>query len=104
MQFGVQCIKSPEQDRGFCPCRVDADCPHALNVCLFGTCAVTRKSCRTTVDCQAQPIKCDAQGACIIGQNCAPDAGLVCADILEGGGGPPAEVSGRRCGPQPAGP
>jgi hypothetical protein len=92
---GGQCVKASGQQvgacagrcdvaegdvLGYCSCQQDTDC--AQGTCSQGACTLSRKPCVTDTDCR--PVRCvdfKGVGGCLIGQNCAPDEGLTCAEV-----------------------
>lgn len=65
---------------GFCLCATDDDCP--ANSCDpgRGVCSLTGEPCTPGGgECQAVPC---VGGGCVIGRNCAPQAGLLCSELL----------------------
>ncbi|KFE62540.1 hypothetical protein [Hyalangium minutum] len=66
---------------GYCSCLLDTDC--AQGTCSQGSCTLSRKPCVTDGDCR--PVRCvdlRGVGGCLIGQNCAPDEGLTCNEVV----------------------
>lgn len=66
---------------GYCSCQQDPDC--AQGTCSQGACTLSRKPCVTDSDCR--PVRCvdfNGAGGCLIGQNCAPEEGLTCAEVV----------------------
>lgn len=75
-----QCVVREGAGFGFCSCQVDEDCPG--QACTRGECSVSRKRCVTDTDCkQIRCVDFDGVGACQIGQNCTPTAGLTCNEV-----------------------
>jgi hypothetical protein len=68
---------------GFCNCGTDDDCPRDSCDSSRGFCIITGRPCTPGMnDCG--PIPC-VEGACLIGENCAPDQGLSCSIVTSGG-------------------
>ena len=76
-----QCRLREGSSFGYCSCQEDADC--VQQQCSAGECSIDRRLCATDADCRV--IHCaefDGVGACVIGQNCTPEAGLTCVEVL----------------------
>ena len=65
---------------GFCSCAIDDDCPNNSCDGSRGAWSITGEPC-TPGNGDCGPIPC-VNGGCLIGQNCAPEAGLSCTDLL----------------------
>jgi len=83
---GVPCWKSPEEDKGYCPCHDTKNaCP--LDACdtigMYGpknTCINRKTPCTTNNDCVIPCVDKDANGfgGCSIGRNCGLAEGIHC--------------------------
>lgn len=76
-----ECVGGEGITAGFCTCVTDDDCPNNSCDGTRGVCAVTGDSC-TPGNNECGPVPC-FNGGCLIGQNCAPEQGLACSDVLE---------------------
>lgn len=74
-----QCVGGEGTVSGFCTCATDDDCPRDNCDGSRGACAITGRPCTPGND-DCGPIAC-VDGACLIGQNCAPEQGLSCSDV-----------------------
>lgn len=75
-----ECVGGEGTVSGFCTCSTDDDCPRDNCDGSRGACAITGKPCTPgNDDCGAIPC---VNGACLIGQNCAPEQGLACSEVL----------------------
>ncbi|MBE2252644.1 MAG: hypothetical protein IAE78_24140 [Myxococcus sp.] len=75
-----QCVLREGSSFGYCSCQVDEDCPGQS--CTRGECSVSKKRCVNDPDCrQIRCVDFDGIGACQIGQNCTPTAGLTCNEV-----------------------
>lgn len=79
-----RCYKHEGESRGFCTCNIDSEC--AQETCLTTTrrCSITQRACNPALPQPCAPIRCvefRGAGGCLIGQNCAPEEGLDCADV-----------------------
>ncbi|WP_163992039.1 hypothetical protein [Pyxidicoccus caerfyrddinensis] len=75
-----RCVIEEGDVEGFCTCQQDADC--VQDACSQGACTVSRRPCTGDADCR--PIRCVDSGGvrgCLVGQNCAPEEGLTCAEV-----------------------
>jgi hypothetical protein len=77
------CAKGEGDNQGFCTCVVDNECDQDVCNSESRTCSVSQEPC--TLDQGCLSIKCVSSpggwGGCLIGQNCAPESGLTCADV-----------------------
>jgi hypothetical protein len=66
----LECVRNTGSFAGLCECRQNSDCP--ANTCdtALGICTLSREPCSGICD----PIPC-VNGACLLGQNCVPEAG-----------------------------
>lgn len=79
-----ECVGGENRVSGFCSCATDDDCPRDNCDSGRGVCLLSGKPCTPgNDDCGAIPC---ADGACLIGQNCAPIQGLACS-LVGGSGG-----------------
>jgi len=74
------CLIREGDDRGFCLCTADAQCPQDQCDATTRICLVTRRPCPLGNECD-RPIHC-IDGFCHIGYNCKPIEGLRCEDLL----------------------
>ncbi|MCU0696864.1 MAG: hypothetical protein MUC96_10065 [Myxococcaceae bacterium] len=75
-----QCVLREGSGFGYCSCQADEDCPGQS--CTRGECSVSKKRCVNDTDCrQIRCVDFDGIGACQIGQNCTPTAGLTCNEV-----------------------
>jgi hypothetical protein len=75
-----RCVLREGSGFGYCSCQVNEDCPGQS--CTRGECSVSKKRCVTEADCrQIRCVDFDGIGACQIGQNCTPTAGLTCNEV-----------------------
>ena len=78
-----ECVGGEGTVSGFCTCSTDDDCPRDNCDGSRGACAITDRPCTPgNNDCGAIPC---VDGACLIGQNCAPEQGLTCSEVNGGG-------------------
>lgn len=76
---GAECAAGESNVSGFCTCVTDEDCPRDSCDPSNGACAITGKPC-TVGGNECGPIPC-VGGACLIGQNCAPEQGSGCLTV-----------------------
>lgn len=74
-----QCFVGEGRVSGFCSCATDDDCPRDSCNTAVGSCELTGRPC-TPGGNECGPVPC-VEGACLIGQNCAPDEGLSCSIV-----------------------
>ncbi len=76
------CVGGEGTVSGFCTCSTDDDCPRDNCDGSRGACAISGRPCTPgNGDCGAIPC---VNGACLIGQNCAPEQGLACSEVNGG--------------------
>lgn len=75
----IFCAGGENTTSGFCTCGTDDDCPRDSCDTSRGACRITGNPC-TAGGGECGPIAC-VDGACLIGQNCAPLQGLACSDV-----------------------
>lgn len=73
------CFANEGAVSGFCSCGTDDDCPTDICDGASSTCALTGLPC-TPGNNDCGPLAC-IDGACLIGQNCAPSEGLACSEL-----------------------
>ncbi|MCA9554820.1 MAG: hypothetical protein KC933_32620 [Myxococcales bacterium] len=75
-----ECVGGEGTVSGYCTCATDDDCPRDNCDGSRGACAISGKPCTPGND-DCGPIPC-VDGGCLIGQNCAPEQGLACSEVL----------------------
>lgn len=78
------CLSGEGATEGFCSCVTDDQCP--TQTCLDGRCTITGNTCIDDEQCRGE-IFCHVgnsnYGYCKIGQNCAPQEGVLCSEVRE---------------------
>jgi len=77
----VPCWKSPEEDKGYCPCHDQYNsCP--IDMCLMGQCVNKKTPCDTSADCviECVPETDEGFGGCVLAKNCGLEEGVHCPD------------------------
>ena len=103
---GLPCLKSPEEDSGYCPCAGNNPCPANTcftDYCIGGTCSILGSAgltlpCNNAADCKVclvtldscantacEPVDCILNdgvnyGGCVSGQGCGLIEGVHCPD------------------------
>lgn len=79
-----RCYKHEGDTSGFCTCVVDSECSQDTCLNATRTCSISRRPCDPNVIGSCETVRCvpfHGLGGCFIGQNCAPDEGLGCAQV-----------------------
>lgn len=78
------CVSQEGGQIGWCSCVTDEQCPSQS--CVSGFCSITGTRCASDAECQGK-IVCHVGdsgiGYCKIGQNCAPQEGVLCTEVRE---------------------